>query len=104
LDKPLITVSVALVIRVLATVDFDHKPLLSTDKIYDIRADRLLTNEFETAERPGAKIFPKLSFSAGRVFPQLARQTRLRYVCTTHASRPPHPALSPRAGRGSRER
>ncbi len=63
-DEPLTTGSVTLAIRVLATVDFDDEPLLSTDKIYDIRPDRLLTHEFETAERPGAKISPKLSFSA----------------------------------------
>jgi hypothetical protein len=61
-DEPLITGRITLVIRVLAAVDFDDEPLLSTDKIHDIRPDRLLTHEFETAERPGAKISPELSF------------------------------------------
>ena len=73
LDEPLITGGVALVIRVLAAVYFDDEPLLSTDKIYDIRTDRLLPHEFETAKRPGTQVVPKLSFSARRVFPQLAR-------------------------------
>jgi hypothetical protein len=102
-DEPLIAHGVASALRVLATVDLDDEPLLSTDKIHDIRTDRLLTHEFESVERPGAKVSPKLSFGAGRIFPQLTGQTRLRYVCTTHAARPPHPSLSPRAGRGSRE-
>ncbi len=49
-DEPLIADSVAAVIGVLVTVDFDDEPLLSADKIYDIRPDRLLTHEFETGE------------------------------------------------------
>ena len=71
-DEPLIAGRITPVIRVLATVDFDDEPLPSTDKIYDIRTDRLLADEFETAERSGAQVVPKLSFSARRVFPQLA--------------------------------
>ena len=46
-DEPLIAGGVALVIRVLATVDFDDESLLSTDKIYDIRPDRLLPHELK---------------------------------------------------------
>ncbi len=58
-DEPLFAHGVASVIGVVATVDLDDEPLLSTDKIYDIRPDRLLTHEFESGERPGAKVSPK---------------------------------------------
>jgi hypothetical protein len=51
-DKPLIADGVALAIGVLAPIDLDDDPLLSTNKIYDIRPDRLLTHEFESGERP----------------------------------------------------
>ena len=100
-DEPLITGRVTLVICVLAAVDFDDEPLLSTGKIDDIRTNRLLTHKFETAERPGAKISPELSFGTCRISSQLPSQTRLRYVCATHASRPPHP--NPLPARGERE-
>ncbi len=103
-DKPLIADGVAFAIGVLATVNLDDEPFLSTDQIYNIRPDRFLTHEFESAERPGAKISPKLAFSDCRISPQLPAQTRLHYVCATHAARPPHPTLSPQAGRGSHER
>jgi hypothetical protein len=45
-DEPSVADGVAFVIGVLAAVDLDNEPLLSTDKIYDIRPDRLLTHEF----------------------------------------------------------
>ena len=103
-DKPLIPDGVASAISVLAAIDLDDEPLLPTDKIHDIRPDRLLTHEFESAERPRTKVAPKLSFGGRRIFPQSSRQTRLRYLCAAHASRPPHPTLSPHAGRGRSER
>ncbi len=46
INEPLIADSVASVIGMLATIDLDDEPFLSTDKIYDIRTDRLLTHEF----------------------------------------------------------
>ena len=96
-DEPSIAGRIALVIRVLTAINLDDESMLSTNKIHDIGPDRLLTDEFETAERPGTKVPPKHSFGARRVLPQLAGQTCLRYFCATHASRPPHPTLSPRA-------
>ena len=51
-DEPLFADGAAAVIGVLAAVDLDDEPLLSTDKIYDIRPDRFLTHEFESGERP----------------------------------------------------
>jgi hypothetical protein len=41
-DEPVVADGVASVIGVLATIDLDDEPLLSTDKIRDIRPDRLL--------------------------------------------------------------
>ena len=84
LNKPTIADGVAFVVRVLTTIDLDNEPFLPTREIDDIRSDRLLTHEFEPAERPGAKVAPELSFSGRRLFPQLPSQSRLRYVGTAH--------------------
>jgi len=46
INEPLIADCVASVIGMLATIDLDDEPFLSTDKIYDIRTDQLLTHEF----------------------------------------------------------
>jgi hypothetical protein len=60
LDEPPIADGVAPVVGVLAAIDLDDEPLLSTNKIYNIRPDRLLPHEFEPGERPGPKVSPKL--------------------------------------------
>jgi hypothetical protein len=51
-DEPSIADGVAPALGVLAAIDFDDKPFLSTDKVNHIRPDRLLTHEFESAHRP----------------------------------------------------
>jgi len=51
-DEPLITDGVAFALGVLATIHLDDKPFLSTNKINDIRSDRLLAHELESAQRP----------------------------------------------------
>ena len=51
-EEPLIADGVASAFGVLAAIDLDHEPFLSTDKIDDIRSDRLLTDEFESTQRP----------------------------------------------------
>ena len=67
-DEPLIADGVASVLGVLAAIDLDNKPFLSADKVDHVRPDRLLTHEFESAERPRTKASPKLSFGERRVF------------------------------------
>jgi hypothetical protein len=57
----------------LATIDLEHQPLFPTNKIDDIRPDRLLANEFETSERSSTKVAPKLLFSWRRISPQSSR-------------------------------
>ena len=51
-DEPVIANAVASTLRVLTAIDLDNKPFFSADKVDDIRADRLLTHKFETAQRP----------------------------------------------------
>jgi hypothetical protein len=61
-DEPLFAHNIATVIGVLTAVDLDNESLLSADKIYDIRPNRFLTDEFESGERAGAKVSPQLGF------------------------------------------
>ncbi len=100
LDEPSISHSVAVAIGVLASVDLEDELFFSTNEIRDVRSDRLLTHEFESAERARTKVAPKLSFGGCRILPQSSGQIRLRCVCATHASRPPYP--NPLPARGER--
>jgi hypothetical protein len=99
--EPSIAYRIGAVFGVLAAIDLDHEPLLSTNKIDDIRPDRSLTHEFEPSKRSGTQVLPKPLFSSRRISPQSSRPQCLRYLGAAHASRPPHPTLSPHAGRGS---
>ena len=47
IDKPSISDDIAFVSRVLATINFDDKPLFAAHKVNDIGTDRLLADEFE---------------------------------------------------------
>ena len=50
LCEPSIARSVAAILGMLAAVDLDHEPLLSTNKIDDIRPDGFLAHEFESSQ------------------------------------------------------
>lgn len=50
LDEPSVADRVASALGVLAAIDLDDKAFLSTDKIDDIRSNRLLTDELEAAQ------------------------------------------------------
>jgi len=49
-NEPAIAHGVAPVAGMLATIDLNHEPLLSADKIYNIGADCLLTHELESTK------------------------------------------------------
>jgi hypothetical protein len=99
--KPLIANGVSFVFGVLAAVDFDDKPLLSADEVDDVRSDRLLADEFEIAERAGAKVTPELAFGRCCASAQQAGQTGFPDIGAAHAAKPPHP--DPLPARGERE-
>jgi hypothetical protein len=50
LYEPSIAHSVGSAFGVLTAIDLDHEPLLSADKIDDVRPDGFLTHEFEASE------------------------------------------------------
>jgi len=78
LCEPSIAHGVAAVFGVLAAIDLDHEPLLPTNKIDDIRPDGSLTHEFESGQRPGATVSPKLLFSLRRISSQSSGYLGLR--------------------------
>jgi len=49
----------------LAAVDLDDQPLLATDEIDDVGADRLLTHEFMAHQAARAKATPKTKLRFG---------------------------------------
>ena len=46
--EPFITNNIVFVSGVLSTLNLNYEPMLATDKISDVRAYRLLANEFES--------------------------------------------------------
>jgi hypothetical protein len=98
-DEPLFADGAAAVIGVLAAVDLDDEPLLSTDKIYDIRPDRFLTHEFESGERSGASYLQSLRSAAVEFF----RNCRAKLVFVTLASRMRRGPLTPPSPRARGE-
>jgi hypothetical protein len=98
LYEPSIAQGVAVAFSVLAAIDLDHESFLSTNKIDNIWPDRFLPHEFESSQRSGTKVSPKLLFGWRRVFPQAPRQCGLLFVCAAHALRPPHPNPLPACG------
>ena len=50
--EPSIAHGVSSALGMLATVNLDDQPFLSTDEINDVPSDRLLTDEFMPAQRP----------------------------------------------------
>src|SRR5690348_11749984 len=91
LRKPSIAYRVALVGRVLVPVDFDAQPLLSADKVNDVRPDRLLTDELVAAQAARAQATPETKFGLRGIRPQPTGALRCDLVGSAHAGSPPHP-------------
>jgi hypothetical protein len=72
------------IIRVLSTVNFDDQFFLTTNEIDDIRADRLLPNEFETSQTSVAQSKPQLRFGICGVAPKAAFESSLRPLRSAH--------------------
>ena len=54
----------------LPTVNFNHKPFLDTDEIYDIGHNGILTPELASAQLARPQAVPKLPFGVGLIFAQ----------------------------------
>jgi hypothetical protein len=52
---------------VLPAVNLDDQPLLAADKIANVRADRLLPDEFASGDLPIAKMPPQLLLGVGLI-------------------------------------
>ncbi len=89
-DQPFVAHRVAVIGRVLATIDFDHEAVLTADEIDDERADRLLTDEL-VPKGAGPNAIPKAKLGFGRICSKLPSPIRLDIVGSTHVQRPPHP-------------
>jgi hypothetical protein len=70
-------VATALVVGgVSRAIDLDDKFLLAADEVTEIGTDRLLPNEFESAENTASKSPPEQTFSLGLVLAQVSRTAR----------------------------
>ena len=59
LAQPFVTQPIPRIIRVLAAVNFNDQPFLSTDKINNKTANRLLSNKLATVNASCAQKIPK---------------------------------------------
>jgi hypothetical protein len=63
--KPLVANGVASAFGVLTTVNFNDQALLPANQVYDVGTNRLLANEFHSAERARADTVPDSLFRDG---------------------------------------
>ena len=59
ISEPSIAYQVTFVIGVLATVNFDDEPSLSTNEVDDIWTNGFLTHEFQAVEQSRAETLPE---------------------------------------------
>jgi hypothetical protein len=90
------------ILCMLASVHFDNKLLVSTNKIHDVGPNRFLANEFEAPQATIPQGKPKLRLCNGCLSAQAPFETNGPSLSSAQGS-PLTPTLSPlRTGRGSR--
>jgi len=65
-------------------VALDHELLFAANEINEIRSDRLLSNEFEPAEKAESKPPPESAFGLALVFAQFTRSSRFVQAHSAH--------------------
>jgi hypothetical protein len=95
--KPPVTNEVALAIGMLPAVHLDDETTFTAYEIYSVRTDRLLPDEFVTAQPARSKAVPEQPFRVRRDVSQPLGAFGLGLIGTAHAEIPPHPPCS---GRG----
>jgi hypothetical protein len=60
--------------RMLPAVNLDDEPFLHTNKIHDIRRDRILSPELESTKFTGPQTSPEFPLGVGLIFPQRSRE------------------------------
>ena len=89
--KHAITHPITRILCMLASIHFDDKLLLSTNKIHDIGPNRFLADEFKTAQTTIAQREPKLRFCNGG----LSTRRRSRPTVRLPGPRKVRPSLQP---------
>ncbi len=82
------------IVGMLPTIHFDDQSRWQTDKVSEVRANRILPPETETIDVLSAQYRPKLHFGFGYLFAQFA--------CANDAGPPPSRAFGARPSREGR--
>ena len=90
--EPFIANGVARTTGMLASVYFDNEAGLSTNKVDDIKTERLLSDEFLTTQPARAQTIPELPFRVSRRASQTSCPFGFELVSSSHAEHPPHPS------------
>ena len=105
--KPLIANRIGLALRMLPTIDFDHKAVWKAGEVQHITSNRVLASEFDVAEWFGMQRSPQGALGISRVVAQSAGEGALFGAQAEHWTRfeiwrvsTPSPAL-PLPGGGS---
>ena|SRR3990167_2731346 len=74
----------------LTPIQFNNDTALKTYKIYNVRADRMLSSEFESLKTFGSQIIPKVIFGVCSPFPQtFCKRNELLQIFTPSLTLPP---------------
>ena len=92
-----ITPPVILAFEMLASIEFDNEPALSTGEIGEIRPDRQLTGEFRTVQLASFQLGPKRLFGIVVCLAKRSRPAGARLVRSAHQIAP-HPYPLPARG------
>jgi hypothetical protein len=91
-DQPLVTNGVVLAFRVLPAINFDDEAGFATNKIDDVRTDRLLPDKLLSMELARSQTMPERRFRISRASPQTPSAPGSHLFGTTQVASPPHPA------------
>ena len=105
LDEPFIADHVVRAFRMLASVHLDNEVTFPANEVDDIATNRLLADEFVTAQAARPQSMPQRIFRICRGTAQASGALCLRLSCPARAARAPHPdccAIRPLPARGER--
>ena len=89
--KPFVANNIAAIVRVLTTIHLDNEATLSTNEVRNVRAHRLLPDEFMPVQPARAQAIPKHALRIRRGASQTPRTPCPEFVSTSHEATPPHP-------------
>jgi hypothetical protein len=105
IDEPLVANSIARIVRMLSSVDFNDEATFTANQIDGVWTDRLLPDELVATQRARPEAIPQRIFGVGRIAAQTSGALGFALIGLAHVATPPRPdcfAIRPLPARGER--